>query len=322
MNLHRSRLAVLAFAVGIAALGAGCGADTASTGSGGPKTVRLGSFSRAVDYGPYLVAKQKGWFDEALRPLSAKASFTEFDSAPAINEALATGRVDVVFEAAPPALVAKAAGIGVEVPAISASVRQEVLVRSGSGINDLRALKGKRIAVLTGTSSQYGLLKDLESAGLGKKDVQIVDAAPPDAKAAFEAGKVDAWAVWPPFIQQEELAGKGTVLPRGTHQIQSLMVSRTTFSDQEPQMLAAVVATVNRAKSWIGTHPAQAQAILAEQLGVPVAVVKRAWPVHDFGVTIDAALIRDVQAKADFLTEQGFLKKKVDVTAFLKAGGS
>ena len=56
-------------------------------------------------------------------------------------------------------------------------------------------LKGARIAVLAGTSSHYGVLKNLQGAGLSRNDLSIVDMIPPNAKAAFAAGQVDAWAV-------------------------------------------------------------------------------------------------------------------------------
>ena len=47
-------------------------------------------------------------------------------------------------------------------------------------------------------------LKLLKEQGIGESDVEIVDMTPLDAKIAFETGKVDAWAVWPPFVEQQE----------------------------------------------------------------------------------------------------------------------
>jgi sulfonate transport system substrate-binding protein len=112
------------------------------------KEVRFGSFSVAVDYGPYLIAKNKGWFDEVLKKKGMTAKYELFQSLPPINESLATDRLDVVFQAEPPAIVAKAAGIGVKIVGISCTLIQEILVPKRSNIQSAKDLKGKKVAVL------------------------------------------------------------------------------------------------------------------------------------------------------------------------------
>jgi sulfonate transport system substrate-binding protein len=284
--------------------------SAAGGGSSQPQTVRLGSFFTAVDYGPYLVAKNKGWFEEALKPLNAKPTYTVFQSLPPLNESLGADKVDVVFEAEPPAIVGKAAGINVKIAGISCKLSQEILVPKNSSAS-ISGLKGKKIAVLAGTSSHYGVIKILEKAGLSKSDVEIIDMAPPEAKAAFETGKVDAWAVWPPFVEQEELAGKGKALGGGTARINSIMAMRGGFLSEQPRLAQAVYGVVQRSKAWMLKNPAQAQQIVSQELKVPLPVVKRAWPRHDWSATLDAAVTRDIQSKADFLKGANFIKNAV-----------
>ena len=141
--------------------------------------------------------------------------YTTFQSLPPVNEAMATQQVDAVFEAEPPALIGRAAGIDVKIVGISCSLVQEILVPQKSKAQSVADLKGAKIAVLAGTSSHYGVLKLLKEAGLGPDSVEIIDMVPPDAKSAFETGQVDAWAVWPPFVEQEEMAGTGQGLAEG-----------------------------------------------------------------------------------------------------------
>ncbi len=80
-------------------------------------TVRIGTFSSAVDYAPFYVARSRELFESAAGD-GKKVEYVEFDSAPAITEALATKRVDLVFMAEPPALIASAAGIRVNIAAL------------------------------------------------------------------------------------------------------------------------------------------------------------------------------------------------------------
>ena len=273
--------------------------------------LRLGSFSVAIDYAPYLISKSQGLFD-AIQS-GAKPEYTTFQSLPPINEAFATDRMDVVFEAEPPALIGRAAGIDVKIVAISCSLVQEILVQKTSAAATAADLKGAKIAVLAGTSSHYGVIKILKDAGLKPTDVQIIDMIPPDAKSAFETGQVDAWAVWPPFIEQEELAGIGRVLPKGDALIHSIMAVRGDFATKHPDKVKAIVAVINKTKAWMIQRPAEARAIVAKELTIPVEVVERAWPRHDWAATLSEAVIADMQAKANFLYEMKYVSTRVDV---------
>lgn len=277
------------------------------------KAVHLGSFSAAVDYGPYFIAKNKGWFDEALKPQGLKPDYALFQSLPPVNEAFGSDRLDIVFEAEPPAIVGRAAGIDLKIVALSCTLVQEILVPKASTVQSPADLKGKKIAVLAGTSSHYGLLKILGESGVKPDEVEIIDMVPPDAKNAFGTGKVDAWAVWPPWVEQEEIAGTGRTLKGGDAVIHSIMAVRSGFAKEHPEALRVVFGTLKRAKSWMKENPGEAQQIVAKELNVPLEVVKKAWPRHDWAATITDEVVADIERKAKFLQDQGFIKKPVDV---------
>ena len=286
---------------------------TATTKATTPKSVRIASFSVAVDYAPYLVAKNKGWFEEAMKAKGVTVEYTVFQSLPPINEAFATNKVDVVFEAEPPALVAEAAGIDVVIPAISATLTQDILVGSNSTIKTAADLKNKKVAVLVGTSVHYGLLKTAEANGVKAEDIQVIDMIPPDAKNAFETNKVDAWAIWPPFVQQEEMSGKGRVLPKGDAVIHSFMVVRASFAKDNRDLTKDLVAVLEKSKKWIQENPAEAQQIVAKELGIPLPVIQKAWTSHNWAAKLTPDVTTDVQAKSDFMKKNNFIRKDVDV---------
>ena len=284
-----------------------------ATGESTTKNINIGSFSVAVDYAPYLVAKSKGWFDEASAKKGYKVTYTTFQSLPPINEALATGKVDLMFEAEPPAIIGEAAGIDLKIVGISCNLVQEILVPSDSKIKQASDLKGKTIAVLAGTSSHYGLLKILGKAGLKPSDIKVVDMVPPDAKNAFETKKVDGWAVWPPFIEQEEISGKGRTLPKGDAVINSIMAVRSKFAQENPEIVKDLVAVLQKSKEWILKNPAEAQQIVSKEINVPLPVVQKAWSDHNWAAKLTPIVTSDIQSKADFLKNNNFIKKAVDV---------
>jgi sulfonate transport system substrate-binding protein len=273
--------------------------------------LKIGSFFVAIDYAPYLIAKSKGMFEKIGGGTTAK--YTMFQSLPPINESFATNQIDAVFEAEPPALIGSAAGIDVKIVGISCSLVQEILFPVTSRAQSAADLKGSKIAVLAGTSSHYGVLKILKEAGVAPNSVEIIDMAPPDAKSAFETGQVDAWAVWPPFVEQEELAGVGRVLPKGDALIHSIMAVSGSFAAKNPATVKALVSVLNETKTWMINQPGDAQAIVAKELDIPVKVVERAWPRHDWSATLSDGVIADIQAKADFLFDGKYVNSKVNV---------
>jgi sulfonate transport system substrate-binding protein len=232
---------------------------------------------------------------------------------PSVNEAFATGEIDFVFEAEPPAIIGKASGIDIVIKDISCSLIQEILVLTNSPIQSIADLKGKKIAVLAGTSSHYGVLKLLKDNGVDAKDVQIIDMVPPDAKVAFQIGQVDAWAVWPPFVEQEEIAGTGRALPKGDAYINSIMAVRGGFIKENEAIYQTISNVFQMSKQWMFTNPDSAMAIVSRQLDVSIEVTRSAWPRHDWNATLNQKVIDDIQAKADFLKETGKIQNAIKV---------
>ncbi|MEM1362325.1 MAG: aliphatic sulfonate ABC transporter substrate-binding protein [Pseudomonadota bacterium] len=274
--------------------------------------LRLGSFFVAIDYAPYLIAKANGAYEEMGG--ASGVEFTMFQSLPPINESFGTGRIDAVFEAEPPALIGAAAGIDVKIVGISCTLVQEILVPATSSAQSAGDLRGAKIAVLAGTSSHYGVAKILEAEGISVRDVEIIDMIPPDAKSAFQTGQVDAWAVWPPFVEQEEIDGTGRVLPRGDAVIHSIMAVSGSLIQDSRETVQGLVDILNTTKAWMIANPEQAMEIVATELDIDLAVVERAWPRHDWGATLNEAVIADIQAKADFLYDGDYVGNKVNAS--------
>jgi sulfonate transport system substrate-binding protein len=153
----------------------------------------------------------------------------------------------------------------------------------------------------------------LNENGLSAGDVEIIDMIPPNAKVAFELGQVDAWAVWPPFPQQEEVAGKGKSLSGSEIFIQSVVVARGKFIEQNPQIANDLLDVVNQAQEWVIENEVEAQEIVAEELNLDLEVVVKSWPKHDFNPVFDEEAKKDIESKADFLYEQGIIKNRVDI---------
>ena len=78
------------------------------------------------------------------------------------------------------------------------------MVPKDSPLKSVADLKGKRVALNKGSNVHYLLVKLLEKNHLKYADITPVFLPPADARAAFEKGAVDAWAIWDPFLAAAE----------------------------------------------------------------------------------------------------------------------
>lgn len=171
----------------------------------------------------------------------------------------------------------------------------------------VKDLRGKKIAVLRGTSSRYGLVKILQAAGLSPSDVQIMFMSPDAARSAFEAGQIDGWAGWPPFTE-EEVAGRGRVLSGGDAMINSVMALPDDLLVQNQPVAEALVRVINQSKAWIRAHPEEAQEVVVSELHLEANVVAAAWGKHDWSARLSPAVLADIQRKSDLLASQGLMR--------------
>ena len=93
------------------------------------------------------------------------------------------------------------------------------------------------------------------------------------------------------------------------------MALRQSFADEHPDLAKAALNVLGETKSWLISNPREAQAIVAAELDLPDDVVAVAWPKHDWSASVNAAMIQDIQEKANFLKEQGLVENKVDISS-------
>jgi sulfonate transport system substrate-binding protein len=252
------------------------------------------------------VARHFGWFEQALKDVGAGSpDYREFGGFDEIETALAQGKLHAFFSAEAPVVKLVSDKQRIRIVEIGCTLQQDVLVRKDRQINSIRDLKGKSIAVAEGTSSHYGLLSVLSSAGLSAADVRLRPGFPGEAKPLFETGAVDAWAVWPPFVEEQVIAGHGVALSGGKAKIQSVLSLATVVVDGAPTTAQALVSAVQRAKQWMGANPEEAKTIVAQAMRLDRAVVDLAWPKHNWSAVLDNDVLADIDDKAKFLKSVG-----------------
>jgi sulfonate transport system substrate-binding protein len=272
--------------------------------------ITIGTFSKSMGNVPFYIAKEKGWFEKAIGD-DYEITYAEYNDRPSIASALSSGSLKFIFSAEIPAILIEAQGEDIEFENLSATLSQEIIVSSSSKMVKVSDLKGKKIAVLAGTSSHYALLKILEDNGLSPKDVSILFMPPAEAKVAFENKSIDAWAVWPPWVEQQQVTGFARSLTGSNAIICSVGYMPYDFIKSKPFVADSLSNIINRAKEWILNNPEESQLITAKQLDLDIKVVKLAWTKFNWSAKYDKSILDDIQKKAKFLSEEKLTRDNI-----------
>src|ERR1700761_5703601 len=234
-------IAVLSMSTVAAGVGASYGQD---------RVVRIGY----QKYGKLVLLKGKGSLEEKLKPLGYKVSWTEFPSGPPLLEALNVGAIDFGIAGETPPIFAQAAGAPLVYLAYDPPAPQgeAILVPKDSTLKSVADLKGKKVALNKGSNVHYLLVRALEKAGLKYTDIQPVFLAPSDARAAFEKGAVDAWAIWDPFLAAVEKQIGARAVVDGTDVVSNYQfyLSSKNFVAHDSKAVDVVLEALNEADDW------------------------------------------------------------------------
>jgi len=271
------------------------------------KLIGIGTFSQAIDYGPLYIARHFGWIEKALEAEGDyRVEYRELGGFDEINYGLSNDRLHMFFSAEAPLIKLVSDGNKIKIAGIGCTLQQDVLVSNKAHIDSIEQLKGKQVAVAEGTSSHYGLLNILKSKGLTIDDITLRPGFPGEIAPLFERNEVDAWAVWPPFVEQQVVKGNGKSLVGGNAKIQSVVSFHKSVLNT-PKLKAALIGAIERAKEWMRNNPDEAKGIIAQHLGMKSDIIQLAWPKHNWGATLDDTVLEDIEAKSAFLKKVGVI---------------
>lgn len=279
--------------------------------------------SRAVrigyqKYGTLVLLKEKGLLESRLKDLGYTVSWTEFPAGPQLLEALNVGSVDFGTTGEAPPIFAQAAGaplvyVAYEPPSPAG---EAILVPGNSPIRSVAELKGKRVALNKGSNVHYLLVKALEKAGLGLKDVEPAYLAPAEARAAFEKGAVDAWVIWDPFLAAASAATGARTLADGSGVVANhqFYLSEQTFANANPKAIDAITAALREIDDWARSDPKAAAEQLSPRLGIPAPVLQVALSRQGFGVRpITDDVASEQQRIADTFHQLGLIPRPIAI---------
>ncbi|MBC7662506.1 MAG: NrtA/SsuA/CpmA family ABC transporter substrate-binding protein [Caulobacter sp.] len=262
--------------------------------------------SRAPVSLPLYVAQQRGFFaDEhlevaitdciggtrCLRPvLGGKAGLPTTSEMPVVLQAFAHADVAILATVA------------------HATDNLKLIARKASGITRSEQLAGRKVGVIAGTASQYLLETHLLNVGVDPHGVTLVPMQAEDTVAALASGRIDGLAVWEPFgyAALHGVDAVGVRLPLSGGYIESYdLVGRRALFAARDDALVRLLRAVDRAEVFIQAHPAEAQAILREQVKLDQHFVDWVWGGLGFRLSLDQALLTTMEGEVRWAQREG-----------------
>jgi sulfonate transport system substrate-binding protein len=292
----------------------GAGAQSTGAAQQPAKVLRIG-YQKS---GLLAILKAQGSLDDKLKPLGYSIKWFEFPAGPQLLEALNANSVDFGYTGAPPPVFAQAGGVNFVYVGAEPSGRhsEAILVRGDSALRSVAELKGKRVALQKGSSSNYLLLEALKKAGVRYEDIQPIYLAPADARAAFESGTVDAWVIWDPYYASAQQALKARTLVdySDLNAPNNFYEATRDFAQQHPDVIGAILGQLRTTGLWVNDHPVQTAELIAPKVGLDQKLVETWVRRYPYGTTaVTDEIVRSQQVVADAFYGAHLIPQKVTV---------
>lgn len=201
--------ATAALVVVLAALVAAGGAGTANNAAADAKATKIRlAFSTWNGYMALVIAAKEGYYKKH----GLNVSYTVIEDPVQRFNAFKAGSLDSIATTVDTFSRTNARGIrSVEVLGLDASVGGDGIIAT-KDIKRVEDLKGQKVAVSDGSTSQWLLAYVLSKHHMTLKDVNQVNLTSGDAGAAFAAGRVKVAVTWQPWLARAEQNPNGHVL--------------------------------------------------------------------------------------------------------------
>ncbi|NEW07010.1 ABC transporter substrate-binding protein [Paenibacillus sp. SYP-B3998] len=308
--------------------------EEALTLSGKAKKVRLGVFKNVTHAAAYI-ALEKGYFRQAWGE-EVDIEVTAFDNGSDLSIAMATGDIDIGFVGPGPATTFYLKSQNYRVVSGSNNGGAVLVARNGAGINSVKDLVDKTIAIPSkGNTNEISLrmLLQQEKLGVGKgtDNAHLIVRAPSDALISFRQQEIDATLVPEPWGTQIEKAGLGKVVvdwqgipPNHGDYPTVIMVASDTFIQKHRDMVKGAIKANMEAIVYIQSSPDQAYDLINNQLkkysgkGMDKSLIKASLSRLKLTTDVDVKVMEEMaKVSIDARYIKGINKEELDLHTFV-----
>ncbi len=268
----------------------------------------------------FTIIKARQTLDKQLLAQGVKIRWVEFPAGPQLLEGLNIGSIDIGGTGDAPPIFAQAAQADLVYLAHSVPnpKNEAIVVPKNSAIHTVADLKGKRVALNKGSDVNYLLVAALQHAGLSYRDIQPVYLPPADARAAFEKGAVDAWAIWDPYLAEVSTnTGARTITTaEGLLPHYTFFLASRKFAEGSPKLAQQVEQALEENGKWANAHKEQAAQLLSTATGLKIDYWHTALDRLDYTTQrMTPSVFAEQQTLADAFSNIHLIPRKINVNS-------
>ena len=267
------------------------------------RTIKVGTLKLIHGITPY--------FYEKFAPAGVKVQVVPFESPTDGKNAVVTGTVDFGIYGLAAATLGAANGEPVVVVAAACNRGMAVVAGVKSGINSIKDLKGKRVAIWPGSTQEVVILDRLSAEGMTINDIKSMRVSFSDMASALERGDIDAYVGAEPAAGISLAKGIGKIVeypystPTGS--LNMVLSTRRELTKTEPEFVKSFLK-MHRASSEYAMSNRDAFIEMAMQkLGQPRPSIEKAAPNVELTWNIDDKFL----TQAHYYGTQMLAKKQI-----------
>jgi len=277
-----------------------------------PRLVRAQSKLQSMDisigttphFGNVIVGAEKGFFEKQGLPVK----ITNFASGSVAADAFKTGKGSVIVSGDLPSIRLWQLGFVGLCPqahynALSIIVAKNTIKSPGD-------MKGKKVGVLRGSTSEYFTKLYLAKGGMQPSDIEMINLRPAEMVTGLARGDIDAFVIWQPFGWRALAAVKDAhILTTGKgyfEEWEAVTTSKEYAANHHAELLA-FLRGMDEAGKWIPANLDEAARVVAAQIRFDDVKVTR-----DMLERIDWSIAYTPNFRSDMDGVAGFLGNKIE----------
>jgi NitT/TauT family transport system substrate-binding protein len=251
------------------------------------------------------------YFYQKFLPPGLKVEVIPFESPTDGKNAVVTGTVDFGIYGLAAATLGGANGEPVVVIAAACNRGMAVVAHKDSGIDAIKDLKDKKVAIWPGSTQEVVILDRLSAEGMTIKDIQPVRISFSDMAPALARGDIDAYvgAEPGPGISLANGVGKIVEYPYSTPtgSLNMVLTTRRELIDRDPELIKTLLKIHRKASEYAMSDRDAFVAMAMQKLGQQKASIEMAAPNVELTWNIDDLFLK----QANYYGTQMLAKKQI-----------
>jgi ABC-type nitrate/sulfonate/bicarbonate transport system substrate-binding protein len=298
--------------------GAALIAATSAARAQSQTVIRMGSLKLIHSIAPY--------FYEKFAPAGYRVEVVPFESPTECKNGVVTKSVDFGVFGVAAAILGAAAREPVVVVGSCCNKGMAIIAKKDSGIQTIKDLKGKRVAIWPGSTQEVFIRERLRMEGMSIKDVESIRISFSEMHLALARGDVDAYvgAEPGPGVSISSGIGKLVEYPYSTPMgsLNMVMGAHADTVAQRPGLVKVILETHRKASEYAMAHSAEMIDMAVAKLGQKREALVVSVPNVELNWKMTPEMVTAAKTYAEHMVELKQIKQAPDFTTFFNTSFS